>query len=152
MQSITLQTIVLLVAGLMVGNELAVSAFVHPQLCQLKDECHAASAQALARTYGSIMPFWYALTLALTLGTAFIIQPNRTAFLLAAIASLIWVLVILFTLIRLVPINNQIAQLNLEELPDNWKELRKQWDQLHAVRVVFLVVAFISLTAACQLS
>jgi hypothetical protein len=152
MQSIVLQTIVLLVAGLMVGNELAVSAFVHPQMYQLGDECHAASARALARIYGSIMPFWYALTLVLTLGTAFIIQPNRTAFVFAAIASLIWVLVILFTVVRLVPINNQIGQLNLEALPDNWKELRKQWDRLHTVRVVFLVMAFISLTAACQLS
>jgi hypothetical protein len=150
MISIVLPTITTVVAGFMVGNELAVSAFVHPQLCQLEDQCHAASAKSLARIYGSIMPFWYALTLVLTIAIAFILHQNRTALLSATIAAIIWSLMILFTIARLVPINNQVGQLNLEKLPDGWKDFRKRWDRLHAIRVSFLVIAFICLTLACQ--
>ena len=48
MQFITLQIITVVIAGLMVGNELAVSAFVHPQLYRLDDQYHAATSKALA--------------------------------------------------------------------------------------------------------
>ncbi len=152
MQFIPLQTIVLIVAGLMVGNELAVSGFVHPQLSQLEDKCHAASTKALALTYGRIMPFWYALTLVLTIAIALLFQQNRTALFFAAIAAIVWFLLIIFTIVILVPINNQIGQMNLEKLPDDWKDLRTRWDRLHAIRVGFLVIALICLTVACQLS
>lgn len=43
----------------MVGNELAVSVFVHPSLNRLDDTTHAPVAQSLARIYGKVMPFWY---------------------------------------------------------------------------------------------
>ncbi|MBE9211381.1 MAG: DUF1772 domain-containing protein [Richelia sp. RM2_1_2] len=152
MQLIVLQSIALIMTGLMVGNELAVSAFVHPQLNQLEDKCHAASTKALARIYGSIMPFWYVTTLILTIGIAFILQHHRSALFFTTIAAIIWSLLILFTIVKLVPINNKIGQMSLEKLPDGWKDLRKRWDRLHAIRVGFLVIALICLTVACQIS
>jgi hypothetical protein len=152
MQFITLQIITVVIAGLMVGNELAVSAFVHPQLYQLDDKCHAATSKALARIYGRIMPVWYALTLLLTIGVGFILRQSQSALFFAAIAAILWFLSILFSIIGLVPINNQISQLRLESLPDNWKNLRQRWDQFHTIRVSFLTIAFICLTVACQLS
>ncbi|MFE4108542.1 DUF1772 domain-containing protein [Almyronema epifaneia] len=151
MQFITLQSIAVVMAGLMVGNELAVSAFVHPQLCRLDDKCHVAVSKSLALIYGRIMPFWYALTLALTIGVAFILRQHQSSLFFAAIAAILWSLLILFSIIKLVPINNQIGQLRLESLPDDWKDLRQRWDRLHAIRVSFLAIAFICLTVACQL-
>ncbi|MEB3233205.1 MAG: DUF1772 domain-containing protein [Leptolyngbyaceae bacterium] len=151
MQFITLQIITIVIAGLMVGNELAVSAFVHPQLSRLDDQCHAAASKALALIYGRIMPVWYALTLVLTIGVAFILRQHQSALFFAAIAAILWSVLILFTIIQLVPINNQIGQLRLESLPNDWKDLRQQWDQLHAIRVSVLAIALICLTIACQL-
>ena len=97
------------------------------------------------------MPFWYALTLVLTIGIVFILRQNQSALFFAAIAAILWSLLILFTITRLVPINNQISQLKLESLPNDWKDLRQRWDRLHAIRVSFLAIAFVCLTVACQL-
>ena len=128
MPFITLQIITVTVAGLMVGNELAVSAFVHPQPCRLDDQCHAAASKALALIYGRMMPFWYALTLVLMIGVACVLRLNQLSLFFAAIAAILWSLLILFTIIELVLNNNQIGQLRLESLPTNWKDLRRRWD------------------------
>src|ERR1700691_3020402 len=49
----------IIVAGLMVGCELAIAAFVHPTLDKLPDDVHLRAASALARVLGRFMPFWY---------------------------------------------------------------------------------------------
>lgn len=112
---IALQTITLVLAGLMVGNELAVAAFVHPQLCTLDDKVHLASAQALARIYGRVMPFWYALTVVLTISIAFLLrQTGSLSFGLAVTSAVFWLVSILLTVIRLVPINDQVSDWDLD--------------------------------------
>ena len=55
------------VAGTMTGNEIAVAVFVHPRISRLEDEAHVKAAQTLASGLGAAMPFWYALTLLLSL-------------------------------------------------------------------------------------
>ena len=62
-----LNVVAILVAGLMVGCELAIAAFIHPTLDKLPDSPHLQAASAIARVMGSVMPFWYILTLLLTL-------------------------------------------------------------------------------------
>jgi uncharacterized membrane protein len=44
-----LNVVAIIVAGLMVGNELAIAAFVHPTLERLPDAVHLPAASALAR-------------------------------------------------------------------------------------------------------
>ena len=48
----------IIVAGLMVGSELAIAAFVNPTLDRLPDNVHLPVASALARVQGRFMPFW----------------------------------------------------------------------------------------------
>jgi hypothetical protein len=48
-----------------------------------------------------------------------------------------------------VPINNQVARWQPDSVPANWRDLRRRWDLLHAIRVVFLVIALILLVASC---
>lgn len=148
---LVLKTISVIVAGLMVGNELAVSAFVHPRLSALDDKVHAASAQALARVYGAVMPIWYAAVLILTVALTLVV-PWSIATELAAVAAAIWLGSIIFTLVFPVPINNQVIRWDLDALPDNWKALRKRWDQFHAIRIVMLLLALTCLTVACLIA
>src|ERR1700741_4034738 len=61
-----LNVVAIIVAGLMVGCELAIAAFVHPTLDKLPDDVHLSAASALARVLGTVMPFWYNLTFLLT--------------------------------------------------------------------------------------
>jgi uncharacterized membrane protein len=134
------------VTGLMVGNELAVAAFVHPQLHKLSHTVHAQTASPLASVLGKAMPVWYGLAFVLILGAAFEHRPvSIGAGLFILLAALLWVATIVFTITMLVPINHRIATMNPEHPYDCWLQDRTRWDQLHQTRVALLIMAFILL-------
>ena len=139
----TLNVIAILVAGLMVGCELSIAAFVHPTLDTLPDNVHRPAASAIARVMGTVMPFWYALTLLLTLAEVVIRwhQSGRLPIWIAA-SAVLWVLVIVYTITTLVPINNRIASWEKSAPPPDWKTYRRRWDMLHRWRVALLTIAF----------
>ena len=148
--TLTLKIVAIVVAGTMTGNEIAVAVFFHPRISRLEDSVHARAAQTLASALGAVMPFWYALTFLLTLGVTFIAHNAwSTPRWLALGSTLLFAGMILYTVLLPVPINNQIARWQPDSLPSNWRELRRRWDLLHAIRVGFLVVALILLVASC---
>jgi hypothetical protein len=57
-----LNVVAILVAGLMVGCELAIVAFIHPALDTLPDTAHQPAASAIARVFGTAnrntKPYW----------------------------------------------------------------------------------------------
>ena len=142
-----LDTITITLAGLMVGNELAVSAFVNPAIWQLESGPQALGLSLLARSLGRVMPFWYSLCLTLFALESFL-HRHEPALVLLLTATLIWVGVIVFTIGMLVPINNRIASLNTVAPTPGWKEDHKKWDSLHRIRILLLTVAFFILTYA----
>src|SRR5438046_9631752 len=105
-----LNVIAIIVAGLMVGSELSIAAFVHPTLCRLPDAVHLPAASALARVLGRFMPFWYVLVFLLSLAEVLTQwhQSGRLPGWIGA-SAILWVLAIVFTVTTLVPINNRIA-------------------------------------------
>lgn len=129
----------ILAAGLLVGSELAIAAFVHPTLDKLPDDVHLPAASALARVQGTVMPFWYALAFLLTLAEA-VIQWHQSGRLPIWIATsaVLWVLAILYSVTALVPINNRLKS----NPPADWKTYRRTWDLLHRWRVGLLMIAF----------
>jgi Domain of unknown function (DUF1772) len=148
--SLALCTLAIVASGLMVGNELAVGVFVHPRLRGLDDRSHAAGAQALARVYGTVMPFWYGAVLLLTVLIAATMRPAWSIRAWLAIAStILWFCAIVFTLLGPVRINNEVIGWDLQALPTDWKSRRQQWDRLHATRVCILLVALACLVVAC---
>jgi hypothetical protein len=147
---LTLKVVAIVVAGTMTGNEIAVAVFFHPRIGRLEDSVHARAAQTLAGALGAVMPFWYALTFLLTLAVTFIAHNGwSTQRWLAFESSFLFAAMIVYTVFLPVPINNQIARWQPDSLPSNWRELRRRWDLLHAIRVGFLVVALILLVASC---
>jgi uncharacterized membrane protein len=142
----TLNVMAILVAGLMVGCELSIAAFIHPTLDMLPDNVHQPAASAIARVMGSVMPFWYALTFLLTLAEVVIRwhQSGRLPIWIVT-SSVLWMLVILYTITTLVPINNRIASWEKSTPPPDWKLFRRRWDMLHRWRVVLLTIAFVLL-------
>jgi uncharacterized membrane protein len=139
----TLNVIAILVAGLMVGCELSIAAFIHPTLDTLPDNVHRPAASAIARVMGTVMPFWYALTFLLTLAEVVIRwhQSGRLPIWIAA-SAVLWMLVIVYTITTLVPINNRIASWEKSAPPPDWKTYRRRWDMLHRWRVALLTIAF----------
>jgi uncharacterized membrane protein len=139
----TLNVMAILVAGLMVGCELSIAAFIHPTLDTLPDNVHRPAASAIARVMGTVMPFWYALTFLLTLAEVVIRwhQSGRLPIWIAA-SAVLWMLVIVYTITTLVPINNRIASWEKSAPPPDWKTYRRRWDMLHRWRVALLTIAF----------
>jgi uncharacterized membrane protein len=134
-----LSIVAVIVAGLMVGSELAIAAFVHPTLDKLPDDVHLPAASALARVQGKFMPFWYTLVFLLTLAEALIQwhQSSRLPIWIAT-SAVLWMSAILYSVTALVPINNRIKS----NPPTDWKMYRRRWDLLHRWRVVLLTIAF----------
>jgi len=142
-----LNTITITFAGLMVGNELAVSAFFNPAVWQLESTPQAQGLSILAGSLGRVMPVWYGLCLALLALESFL-HRHQAALVPLLTATLIWAGVIVFTIGVLVPINDRVASLNTGAPTPGWKHDHKKWDSLHRVRILLLVVALLTLTYA----
>ena len=138
-----LGVVVIIVAGLLVGTELAIAALVHPTLDKLPDDVHLPAASALARVLGTVMSVWYPLVLVLTLAEA-IIEWHRSGRppIWLATSAILWMLASVYSLTLLVPINNRIASWEKSAPPADWKTYRNKWDLLHRWRVVLLTIAF----------
>ena len=145
-----LETVAIVVAGTLTGSELAVAVFFHPRISRLEDVVHIRTAQTLAKVFGMVMPFWYALTFLLALALTFFAHATRSApWWLALASTVLLALIGVYSVLLPVPINNQIARWQPDSVPANWRDLRRRWDLLHAIRVVFLVIALILLVASC---
>ena len=138
-----LNVVAIIVAGLMVGSELTIAAFVYPTLDRLPDNIHLPAASALARVLGRLMPFWYILVFLLTLAEVFIQwhQSGRLPIWIAT-AAILWALASVYSITALVPINSRIASRETVTPPADWKTFRSRWDLLHRWRVVLLTIAF----------
>ena len=138
-----LNVVAIIVAGLMVGCELAIAAFIHPTLDKLPDDAHLPAASAIARVLGTVMPFWYNLTFLLTLAEVVLRwhQSGRLPIWIAT-SAVLWMLATVYSLIALVPVNNRIKSREKSTPPPDWKKYRRRWDMHHRWRVVLLTIAF----------
>lgn len=136
----------LLCAALMVGNEFTVGAFINPAYDRLPEQPQAYAARETARVFGRVMPFWMPANLLLNILLVFPFGDHHSAswwFYLTA--AVLFAVVIVFSLVLPVPLNNRIANWNPEKLPDDWRELRRRWDKFHYVRIVLLLCALVCL-------
>ncbi len=145
-----LEIAAVVLAGTLTGSELAVAVFFHPRISRLEDAVHIQAAQTLAKVLGMVMPFWYALTFLLALSVTFAAHTTRSVpWYLALGSAVLLALISLYSVLLPVPINNQVARWKPDSVPSNWRDLRRRWDLLHAIRVAFLVIALILLVASC---
>ena len=128
--------------GLMIGVEFAVSAFINPVLWKLESGSQTQAIRLFAAKLGFVMPFWYTLGLVLLVAETFF-RRHQSCALLLGIASGIWVLVIVLTLIFLVPINNGLARPENSSAFDKILSDHHKWDSLHRFRVLALVTAMV---------
>lgn len=138
--------LVLVCASLLVGNEFTVSMFINPLFGRLPDVSQASAAKESARLYGKVMPFWMIANFFLCAGLTFFIASSYSIQWWSYLAAtILFAVVSSFSVIFPVPINNKIAKWDPNDLPSDWRELRKQFDRYHLIRVVLLLVALVCL-------
>jgi len=142
-----LDTITVILAGSMVGNELAVTAFFNPAAWRLESTPQAQALSILGGSLGRVMPVWYGVCLALVALESYL-HRHQAVLVPLLTATLIWAGVIIFSISALVPINNRIASLNTAAPTPGWKQDHKKWDSLHRVRILLLALALLALTYA----
>jgi uncharacterized membrane protein len=141
-----LTILVLLCASLLVGNEFAVGVFINPSFGRLPDVSYAFAAGETARIYGKVMPFWMIGNFLLCIMVTFLVADSYSAqwwFYLAA--TILFGCVNVFSVLFPVPINNKIANWDPNDLPGDWRELRKRFDRYHFIRIVLLLAALVCL-------
>jgi uncharacterized membrane protein len=137
--------------ALLTGNEFAVAAFIHPSLARENSQQNLTAIQCFARLYGNIMPIWMGITSGLhglVSLFAWFYAPQIFPWFIAA--TLIWAIVIPFSLIFPVPLNNQVKGWDLNHLPSDWESIRNRWDFYNWIRVVQLITALVLLLIGFQ--
>ncbi|WP_036487599.1 DUF1772 domain-containing protein [Myxosarcina sp. GI1] len=145
--------VLLLNSALLTGNEFAVSTFIHPSLSADNHRSNLPTIQHFAKLYGRVMPFWMGMTTGLhTLVSAIAWFYFKSVFPWLFATASIWAIVILYSLIFPVPLNNRVKEWDITELPLDWEQTRSKWDLYNWIRVIFLILAFILLSMGFKAS
>jgi hypothetical protein len=135
--------------GTILGNEFSIGFLIHPALSRTDAEHFLPAIQVFAKLFGKIMPFWMAGTALLHLVLLVVMWhwPAISTVLLL-VATLLWLIIIIFSLVGPVPVNNRVKAWDLRNLPPDWRKQRRRWDHLNAIRVVIIAAAFVVLVGS----
>ena len=125
----------LILAGLLVGNEVGTKVAIHPSLERLSTPERIRAEQEVTRRYAAIMPFWMSSVIISCL-PVLALSRRTNAFLPTAAGTACFVGMLASTLIGNVPINDRVLEMSPETDGEEFKELRERWDRLHTLRVV----------------
>lgn len=125
----------LLLAALLVGNEVGTWAVIHPALSTLPFEANLRPEQAIVRRYGRFLPAVMLLTLASGV-VVLSLRPESLSFTLTLAGVVCLGAMLAVTVAGNLPINRRILRATLDTPPPAWWELRRRWDRLHAARVL----------------
>lgn len=132
----------ILCIGLLIGVELAVSAFINPVVWKLDPAAQANAFRLFGRRLGRAMPVWYIASLLLLVSEmiAHWHEP-RVGLLGAAIAF--WVAAVALSVLFLVPINSRMVRTDANGFTESTQRELRKWDSLHRVRICLLAIAMI---------
>ncbi len=132
----------ILCIGLLIGAELAVSAFINPVVWKLDLAAQAVAFRLFGRRLGRAMPVWYIASLLLLVSET-IAHRHESHVGLLGVAIAFWGAAIAISLLSLVPINNRMVRMDADGWTESAQRELRKWDGLHRVRVAVLAVAMI---------
>jgi hypothetical protein len=128
--------------GLLIGTELAVSAFINPVVWKLDLAAQATAFRLFGRRLGKAMPVWYIASLLLLVWETITHRHESHTWLLG-VAIALWGSAIALSLLSLVPINNRMVRTDANGFTESTQRELRKWESLHRVRVSFLAAAMI---------
>jgi hypothetical protein len=146
-----LSTVVLILAGWLVGAESASWALVQPVVARLDTGPQIRTQQGMLRTFGRVMPILLPLTAVSIVVTA-VLAPDGVTRTLWIVASAAGAVLVAFTLIVNVPINQRTLHWDPDHPPEDWRDQRTRWHRFQGVRMVLLAVWFLCAVGATTLA
>src|SRR5258706_4902171 len=114
----------------------------------LSPPTYVEQQQNVIRALNMLMPVLGAITVVLTLISAFLQRKDRKAFVLLIVAAAFLIVSGLLTRFGNQPINAIVMTWDIARPPANWIELRDQWWGFHRLRTISGLVALILITWA----
>jgi uncharacterized membrane protein len=138
----------LVCAALLAGGMFVIWAGYDP--ASLSPSTYVEQQQNAIRALNVLMPVLGAMTILLTLSSAFLQRKSRATFVLLIVAAAFLVMSGLVTRFGNQPINDLVMTWDIARPPADWTELRDQWWGFHRLRTICGVIALvlISWTAA----
>ena len=134
----------LILISLLVGNDVAVWAVVHPALDDIPVAQGFAAERAMLLRYKKFIPILILLILAS--GIAVAVQEDAWTWewwlaIAGCVLIFLWQLVVM----TLYPLNLKVMEADPEDVPaeKDWRVLRKTWYKRHTVRTVLAVGALV---------
>lgn len=142
-----LQTVGLVLAGVLAGLEFIVRYGVQPALTSLEDRAAILARVALVNRLKIVVPL--IMIPSFLVGVAVLVFSGDGAgfaFRWAGVGASVALL--LFSFLGTVPINMQVSDWRAEDPPANWKALVKRWEFIDVFRSSAAIVAFICFVLA----
>lgn len=130
----------LMLASVLVGNELGGWAGVHPALYALPTGAHIRAEQAVTRRYGRLMPVVMTATIVSCVPVLSLTPDRRSAayrYTLGGMLAFLAMLGVTFT--GNMPLNRRVLALSADNSPADWLALRARWDRWHTLRNILNV-------------
>ena len=138
---IVLETIGLVLSGLLAGEEFIVRYGVQPALGNLPDRSHVLARQALVRRLRIVVPALMVPTVLVAVAVlVFAGGGPGVGFRWAEVIAL--VAFVLISFLGTVPINIKVNDWRVDDLPADWKALVLRWEQIDVFRSSAALVAF----------
>ena len=138
---VALQTVGLLLAGVLAGEEFVVRYGVQPALSALEDRPHIQARQALVRRLRVLVPIIMIPAVLVGIGVLIFSDTGEgITFRWAGVISLI--AFVLFSFLGTVPINIQVNDWQVNNPPTDWKATVRRWETHRRVPVLCAIVAF----------
>lgn len=120
----------ILCIGLLIGAELAVSAFINPVVWKLDLAAQATAFRLFGRRLSRAMPVWYIASLLLLVSET-ITHRHESHVGQLGVAVAFWGAAIALSLLSLVPINNRMVRKDTDEFTESAQRELRKWDSLH---------------------
>lgn len=145
MDDVILAALVVL-TGLLVGNEFGSKLVVHPSLARLDFRTNILAEREIYRGEARWVPF---LMIGATVA-AFVSagSVDGTAATLCLTAALALAATIAITLLGNMPLNLKVFKATPDMPEAEWRSVRRRWDRLHTVRIVLDACALLLVAAA----
>ena len=137
---------VLVLTGFTACAEFGSYAFVHPVIKRLDVPAHVQVERGLVRTFGRVMPVLMTLTLLVVVLWAS--RDDAAPGALRVVASALWALGLLTTILVNVRINLRTAGWTAEESPERWRAMRQRWEVFQAFRSWAFLLSFLTVALA----